>query len=138
MGLLDQIMGAIGGSSDSPGESGPNLLSSALQLINDPNTGGLNGLLQSFQEGGLGQIAKSWVSTGENMPIMGEQLQSILGDERVQNIAGQLGISTEDASGQLATLLPTLIDKLTPDGTVPDGDDLVSRGLGMLKGGLSD
>lgn len=126
-------MGAVGGASDGSTESGSSLLDSALKLIDNPDTGGLSGLIQRFQEGGLGEVAKSWVSTGENMPVIADQLKSVIGEERVENIAQQLGMSSEEASGKLADLLPTLIDKLTPDGDVPEEGDLVSRGLSLLK-----
>ena len=133
MGILDQIMGAVGGASDGSAEGGSSLLDNTLKLINNPDTGGLSGLIQSFQEGGLGEAVKSWVSTGENMPILADQLKSVIGEERIENIAQQLGMSSEEASAKLADLLPTLIDKLTPDGNVPEEGDLVSRGLSLLK-----
>ncbi|UCV28180.1 YidB family protein [Ferribacterium limneticum] len=134
MGLLDSVVGALAG-----GQSGGDnpLLNIVMQLINNPQTGGLGGLVQSFQQGGLGNIVNSWVSTGQNLPISAEQIQEILGGGQLQNIASQLGVSTEQASGSLADLLPQVVDKLTPNGQLPEGGDLLAQGLDMLKkGGL--
>lgn len=134
MGLFDSVVGALAG-----GQSGGDspLLSIVMQLINNPQTGGLGGLVQSFQQGGLGNIVNSWVSTGQNLPISAEQIKAVLGGGQLQDIASQLGVSTEQASGGLADLLPQLVDKLTPNGQVPEGGDLLAQGLDMLKkGGL--
>lgn len=134
MGLLDSVVGALAG-----GQSGGNngLVDVVMQLINS-QPGGLGGLVQSFQQGGLGEIVNSWVSTGQNLPISAEQLQSVLGGGALQDIAAKLGVSPEQASGSLADLLPQVVDKLTPNGQVPEGGgDLLAQGLDMLKkGGL--
>lgn len=134
MGLLDSVVGALAG-----GQSGGNngLMGVVMQLINS-QPGGLGGLVQSFQQGGLGEIVNSWVSTGQNLPISAEQLQSVLGGGRLQDIAAQLGVSPEQAAGSLADLLPQVVDKLTPNGRIPEGDDdLLAQGMDLLKkGGL--
>ena len=131
MGLLDQLVGSLAG-----GQSGGNnaLLETVMKLVNDPQNGGLQGLIQSFEQGGLGEIVNSWVSKGENLPISAEQIQSVLGGSSLGNIASQLGMNSEEASGSLASMLPQLIDSLTPNGEVPQGGDLMSQGMEMLKG----
>ncbi|MBK7416786.1 MAG: DUF937 domain-containing protein [Dechloromonas sp.] len=131
MGLLDQVVGALAG-----GQSGGNnaLLETVMKLVNDPQNGGLQGLIQSFEQGGLGDIVNSWVSNGQNLPISAEQIQSVLGGSSLGNIASQLGMNSEEASGSLASMLPQLIDSLTPNGEVPQGGDLMSQGMEMLKG----
>lgn len=133
MGLLDSVVGALAG-----GQSGGNnaLLETVMQLINNPQTGGLAGLVQSFQQGGLGEIVNSWVSTGANLPISPEQIQRVLGNSSLQGLAAQLGVSPEQASGSLADLLPQVVDQLTPNGQVPQGGDLMAQGLDLLKGKL--
>lgn len=95
----------------------------------------LGGLLGKFDQAGLGQQVASWVGTGANMPLSGDQIQSALGADAIGDIAGKLGMSTGDASGALANLLPGLIDQLTPDGQVAQGDAL-SKGLAGLAGKL--
>ena len=138
MGLLDQVTGAITSATgtSSGGEGENSLLATVMQLVNNPQTGGLAGLVQSFQKGGLAEIANSWVSTGQNLPISSEQIQSVLGSEQVSQIASKLGISTDQASGKIAEFLPQIVDKLTPNGTIPEGGDLLSQGLELLKGKL--
>ena len=133
MGLFDSVVGALAGGQSG---NGSQLLDAVMQLINS-QPGGLGGLVQSFQQGGLGEIVNSWVSTGENLPVSPEQLQAVLGGGQLQDIAAQLGMSPEQATGGLADLLPQMVDKLTPNGQLPEGGDLLTQGLGMLqKGGL--
>jgi len=131
MGLLDQVVGAMAG-----GQSGGNnaLLETVMKLVSDPQHGGLQGLIATFQQGGLGEIVNSWVSTGHNLPISAEQIQSVLGGSSLANIAAQLGVSQEHASGSLAEILPQLIDTMTPNGSVPQGGDLMAQGMELLKG----
>ena len=133
MSLLDQVVGAL-----ASGESGgSSLLQTVLQLVNNPQTGGLEGLIRSFQQGGLGDIVNSWVAKGQNLPVSGEQIESVLGGSVLQDLAGQLGVSPQQASGSLADVLPQLIDQMTPNGELPQGGDLLSQGLDLLKkGGL--
>jgi len=133
MGLFDSVVGALAGGQSG---SGNQLLDVVMQLINS-QPGGLAGLVQSFQQGGLGDIVNSWVSTGQNLPVSAEQLQSVLGGGKLQDLAAQLGMSPEQAAGGLADLLPQVVDNLTPNGQLPEGGDLLTQGLGMLqKGGL--
>jgi len=77
----------------------------------------------------LGDIVSSWVGTGANASVSGEQITNTLGADKIKEIAGKLGISDDQVSGGLAVLLPHIIDKLTPDGKVSDG--------GVLEQGLS-
>ena len=134
MSLLDQVVGALAG-----GESGGSsaLLQTVLQLVNNPQTGGLEGLIRSFQQGGLGDIVNSWVANGQNLPVSGEQIEGVLGASLLQDLAAQLGVSAHQASGTLADVLPHLVDQMTPNGEVPQGGDLLGQGLDLLKkGGL--
>lgn len=128
MGLLDSVLGAAGGQEQN------SVMSLVTGLITDPNSGGLTGLLDKFKSGGLGQLADSWVGTGENLPISAEQIQGVLGSEQIQQLAAKVGIAPEALSGQLASLLPQLIDKVTPNGSVPDQGSLQQGLGGMLQG----
>lgn len=139
MGLLDglagQVLGGLlGGGQGAQGAQGNQLLQLALTLIQNQQ-GGLGGLLQQFQRAGLSEQAASWVSTGENMPISGDQLSQALGGGTIGDLAGQLGLSQEQTSGALASVLPQLIDQLTPEGKVTEGDAL-QQALGGLAGKL--
>lgn len=137
MGLLDQVVGALAGGQSGGGNG--QLIQTVLQLINNPQIGGLAGLLKTLQQSGLGEAANSWVSTGQNMPVSADQIQSSLGDSLLPGLAAQLGVTPEQASGSLAQYLPQIIDQLTPNGQLPQQgqSDFLSQGLEMLKkGGL--
>lgn len=131
MGILDSVVGALAGGQ---GGGSNGLMDVVMQLINN-QPGGLGGLVQSFQQGGLGEIVNSWVSTGQNLPVSAEQLQSVLGGGALQDIAAKLGVSPEQASGSLAELLPQVVDKLTPNGQLPEGGALLAQGMDLLKKG---
>lgn len=98
--------------------------------------GGLGGLLQQLQQGGLGEAAQSWVSTGENLPVSGDQLAAALGADRIDAIAQQVGMPAGDLSSQLAQYLPQVVDRMTPDGQLPDGGGDLGGLLGDVLGGL--
>lgn len=123
MGLLDQLMGQLGGDN-----------ASLLSLLQD--LGGVGGIIDKFKAGGLGEIVESWVTSGQNLPVSAEQIESVLGNETISKIASALGIDTQNAADQLASSLPDLIDQITPNGQIPDGNSLLSTGLNLLKGKL--
>ena len=131
MGLLDQVIGGLTGKLTGSGDQS-NLLESVIGIINNPETGGIAGLVQSFKDKGLGNAITSWVGTGENLPVSGEQIQQVISNENIQQIAGKLGLSGGEVSTMLAGLLPQVIDKLTPNGALPEGN-LVEQGLSLLK-----
>ena len=126
-GLLGKVLG--GGSSQNP------LMDIVSGLLTNPQTGGLQGLIQTFKEKGLGNEVSSWIGTGENQPVSGDQIQHTLGGNFIQQIAEQLGSSKSEVSSGLANLLPDIIDKLTPTGKLPEGDQL-NQGLEMIKKSL--
>jgi len=133
MGLLDSIVGQVSGSLSNAGGGQGGLMEVVMGLINNPDTGGIQGLINAFKEKGLGNLVGSWIGSGQNLPISAEQIQAVLGSEQVQAIAQKLGLSTAEISSGLATLLPQVIDKLTPDGQVPEGG-MLEQGLALLSG----
>ena len=134
MGLLDGLLGSLlGGMTGNGTGSAPQnpLLQIALQILQQ--NGGLQGILGKFQQAGYADQAQSWVSTGQNMPIDADALQQVLGQGQIGQIAQQLGMSRGDTAGGLASLLPQIVDRMTPQGHVPaDTDDMVSQALAML------
>jgi uncharacterized protein YidB (DUF937 family) len=98
---------------------------------------GLGQLMEQFQRSGLGDVAGSWVSTGQNLPISPDQLGQVLGGDKVAGMASQLGMNPGDLLGQLSHLLPEVVDKITPNGHIPQASDLGNLGqLGSLLGGM--
>ena len=142
MGLLDSVIGALGSQASGGGGSQGDLLNVIIGLLGQPGgganagLGGLGGLLQKFEQAGLGDVAKSWVGTGANQPVTPDQLGGVLGNDAVAGIARQLGIDPQDALGQLSHMLPQVVDKLTPQGQIPQGDIGGLGDLGGLLGGL--
>jgi uncharacterized protein YidB (DUF937 family) len=108
------------------------LAAAVMQMINN-QPGGLSGLVQQFHDKGMGGLVSSWVSTGQNLPISADQIQNVLGSEQVKELAAKSGISPDVVSSHLAQLLPMLVDKLTPNGQVPQTSSLLEEGMGMLK-----
>jgi uncharacterized protein YidB (DUF937 family) len=142
MGLLDAILGGLtgGGAGQSTGPFGMGaqgqnpLLQIALQMLQQ--NGGLQGILGKLQQGGYGEQAQSWIGTGRNLPIDPGALSQIFGHGQVDEIAQQLGVSHQEAAGQLAQTLPDVVDRMTPEGRIPDNQgDLVNQVLAALQRG---
>lgn len=151
MGLLDSLVGsvvsqALGGSQ----QGGQAALIQALigMLMNgglgggggaaqaSAPAGGLGGLLEQFQRSGLGDVASSWVSTGQNLPVSAEQIGQVLGPDVLGQLARSAGMDSGAAGGALAQILPQVVDAMTPDGRLPQhGTDLGAM-LPQILGGL--
>ncbi len=137
MGLLDSLLGGVlggnrgaGTNADGSAPLNPMMLM-ALQLLQQ--NGGIQGLLAKFQQAGCADQVKSWISTGQNMPISGDVLAKVLGHGQLGEIARNLGIDSGAAAGGLAATLPQVVDQLTPQGSIPhDEGDLVSKALAIL------
>jgi uncharacterized protein YidB (DUF937 family) len=105
-GILGQVLGGAGGGAAGGG------------------AGGLGGLLEQLQRAGYGEQARSWVGRGENQPISPDAMSQIFGREGLQQISHQAGLSEEQTSRGLSQLLPEMVDRVTPEGQVPDADAL--------------
>jgi uncharacterized protein YidB (DUF937 family) len=130
MGLLDMVGGLMGQGGQE--QQGSPLLGAVMGLIQN-HPGGLQGLLGQFQEQGLGDHVASWIGSGENQPLSAEHIQAALGSDQLQQLAAQTGLSHGEAASGLADLLPQVIDKLSPGGSLPEGGgamDLLKKVLG--------
>jgi uncharacterized protein YidB (DUF937 family) len=83
-------------------------------------SGGLGGLLGQLRQAGLGSHVDSWVGTGRNEPVSPAQLNDALGERQVSSWAGEAGMQPSDFLSRLSQHLPSAVDRLTPDGRVPD------------------
>jgi len=81
--------------------------------------GGLGGLLEKFQQGGLGNVTNSWIGSGQNQPVSPNQVGSALGPNIIKTLAQQSGLSEDELTKQLSQVLPGVVDKLTPNGRLP-------------------
>jgi uncharacterized protein YidB (DUF937 family) len=131
MGLLDtianQVMGSLASCDDGRHAQVVNAVGSFIQ-----QQGGLENLINTFHQRGLGSLVSSWVGTGQNLPISADQLAHVMGNAQVQAMAQKLGFSPQEMQNHLAEILPQVIDKLTPGGAIPTGGGLAAM-LGRLK-----
>lgn len=121
MGLFDSVLGAVANEiASKEGASNP-LVGTLAGLLNQ--NGGVQGLMEKFNQGGLGGTFSSWVGTAANQAITPEEIQKVLGSGQVNEVAQKLGIDPATASNFLAQHLPMIIDQLTPNGQVQAGQD---------------
>lgn len=136
MGLLDNLLGAatqaLNGQQAGDGPNWAGLITGL--LANGSIQGGLAGLVQQLQAGGLGEQVQSWISTGGNLPVSGDQLAAALGGAGglLGQLAQQAGVSPGEAGDQLSQLLPQIVDRLTPQGQLPAGGADFAELLGGL------
>ncbi len=148
--MLNQVAGAVGGAqpqADAGGALGAlgldpshaGLAQAVISMLGEQHGsgGGLGGLQQQFQQAGLGDVIGSWISTGQNQPIGASQLEGVLGSGMLQELARKAGLDARQVGPILTTMLPVLIDKLTPRGEVPQSQGgLLEAGLAILRGRL--
>ena len=89
--------------------------------------GGLGGLLDKLQKGGLGDVANSWVGSEQNQPVSPKQLNPALGSDIIKALAQRSGLSEEEVTKQLSQILPGVVDELTPAGRLPTLAELSER-----------
>lgn len=160
MGLLDSVLGSVlnGGqpSSQQPGAnaegglggllgalaSNPQLLQVIMGLLMgsqgrsaQAQGGPLGGLVEQFNQAGLGDVLGSWIGTGQNRPVSADQLGQVFGQDRLSELGAQLGMGGGDLASQLSQILPGLVDQMTPQGQLPQGGEAGgNEGLfGMLE-----
>jgi uncharacterized protein YidB (DUF937 family) len=126
MGLLDTIMGMLGKG------GGKDVMSQlATMLTGKGGDGlGLSRLLDQFKGAGLGDKADSWVGTGPNQSLDPSEVEKAIGADRLQAMSKKTGQSVDSLKSDLSTMIPNAVNKLTPDGKVPDPGEL----LNMFKG----
>lgn len=115
--------GTAAAAAQSPPAGGDPIMGAALGLVGQGGSG-LPALLDKLKAGGLGEHADIWVGSGDNMPVSAGGLTKALGAEQIAGIAAKTGLSEDAVASGLAKTLPAVIDKLTPEGTVPDAASL--------------
>lgn len=147
MGLLDSLLGAFTGQSagqDSVGQNPAGLGGMLLGMLasesgrsgaspsaGDPMSqspaavsGGLNELVQRFQQNGFGDVMQSWIGSGPNQQISPDQVHQAIGPETVDRLSQQTGMPHSQLLPLLAQALPAIIDRLTPNNRVPDRNEV--------------
>lgn len=136
MGLMDEVLAMAGSTGAQQGQHAT-ALTAILSYINSPQVGGIAGLQSMFQQGGLGNIVSSWIGSGQNLPVSASQLQNVLHGGALQQAAQQAGMDPSQLTGMMSSLLPHLVDKLSPNGQVPDASALQKMLQGLGASGAS-
>jgi uncharacterized protein YidB (DUF937 family) len=152
-GGLGGILGSVlGNRSQQPSDAAPGAAPSsgnhsALLLMLLPlamrwvqRNGGIGAVLDKFRQNGLGAQAQSWVGTGSNQPVDSQAVQQVVGDDELRQMAQRLGVPEQQVAQAFAQIMPQMVDKLTPQGQVPQqADDTIEHGarqLEQLLGGM--
>jgi len=112
MSILGNLGSMLGGFVAEHGGA-ESLLQQALQ-----QAGGVEGLVAKLRQAGYGDAVQSWLGAGPNQPVTAEGIAQALGQGRIGEMAAQYGMKPEQVSGLLAKVLPGIIDRLSPNGTV--------------------
>jgi uncharacterized protein YidB (DUF937 family) len=155
MGLLDQILGGLGGMSGRGAPTGRmggggtsrivmSLLPIVLSMLANrqrggmgsrgglgglgglAGAGGLGALIAQMTQRGYGRQAQSWVSTGPNEPLPPQAVSEVFGQDELADIAAQAGLSEDETREGLSELLPEVVDRVTPEGRLPEQDQLLA------------
>lgn len=89
------------------------------EVLGKGGQGGLNAVIAKLQQAGFGDQVKSWIGTGQNLPITAEQLQQVLGNDTVKQLAARFNIPVDQLGKVLAQQLPKAVDRASPDGKLP-------------------
>ena len=108
MGLLDGLFGGVVG-----GE----MVSVVNGLIE--KHGGVQGIVSQLEQNGVGATARSWIGNGPNRSISPDQVHQAFGVDTIKELAATAGMSPQDLASKLSTLLPQVVEKLTPNGAIP-------------------
>lgn len=101
-------------------EKNPQLIVGVTKIVEE--NGGVAGLVQKFKDNGFSDVASSWVGKGENASIGADDLIKVLGKDSISQLASQVGMDTNSTAGLISSMLPVVIDKLSPDGEEPKSD----------------
>jgi len=117
--MLDKIIGSVlsnmlAGSSNSGNATGSIVTDVVGSLLRQQ--GGMEGIFNQLQKGGLDDLLNSWIGTEQNQPMHANQVNDVFGDEAISNVAQQAGVEQSQAQDILAQVLPQIIDMLTPNG----------------------
>ncbi|MGH8924091.1 MAG: YidB family protein [Acidimicrobiia bacterium] len=127
--MTDALGGLLGGKNGKGGIDIPSLIE---------QFGGLDGIIEKLQSGGLGEQVSSWIGLGANVPVNSDQVKRALSMGGLEGIAAKAGLDVDDLVGQLANLLPKAVDKMTPNGTKPEGGFDMGALSNVLGGILAD
>ena len=109
-----------------------------LDMMQSNSQGGLSGLLDRFRDHGFDDAVRTWIGNGANLALNPEDVKRVIGSRSIEMLAHKAGVPPKAATAELASLIPQLVDKLTPAGHLPDEEglarnfDLLKEKIGML------
>ncbi|GLR84737.1 hypothetical protein GCM10007857_14470 [Bradyrhizobium iriomotense] len=104
------------------GQLGSAVLPTVLnEVLGSNNQGGLGAIVAKLEQAGFGDQVKSWLGSGQNLPISADQLRQVLGNDTVRQLAARYNIPVDQLSQILAQELPKAVDNASPDGRLPHG-----------------
>ena len=128
MGILDRLSSIMGG-----GKKKGGIGDLVRTLVNEFD--GVEGLIAKLREAGLSEQVDSWIGNGANAPISPERVTDALGSDTVADVADEMGVGFDQAAQRLSMALPRLIDRVTPEGKVPEGGLDLGKISDLLGGG---
>ncbi len=133
MGLMDTIMGLVGKSG-----GGKDMMSQLSTMLTGKGGDGmgLSRLIDQFKGAGLGDKADSWVGTGENQPLSPDEVEKAIGADRLAKMSKETGKSVDELKKGLSTAIPESVNKLTPEGKMPNPSDLLKMAKNLDLGSL--
>lgn len=117
MSIVEQLVGAM--VNQTIRNSGGPVLNLIMSMIGNQQAGGFNGLIQNLSANGLERQVASWIGLGPNQPVTPQQVQQAMGPQQIAQMAQQAGLPQDQLLTTLASLLPGLVNHLTPQGQVP-------------------
>lgn len=98
------------------------LVQMLLAYMTNKDTGGLIGFLEKFKAANLGPIVQSWLGGGPSaQPITNTQLETVLGGSGglLSQLTSRLDVGRDNITSSLGYLLPAIVGRLTPGGSIP-------------------
>ncbi|WP_296281128.1 YidB family protein [uncultured Acinetobacter sp.] len=146
-GVLGSVLGGLTGGQQQQapqpsGFNGSSLLIAVVPLILSwiKQNGGLQGALAKLQGAGLGGQVQSWVDPSQgNSAVDAQQIQNLFGGQQIEQVAQQAQVPTNEVYGAISTVLPQIIDSLTPQGDSTDhneANDDIQNVMNMVSGFL--
>ena len=103
-----------------------------LEMMQSTSHGGLPGFLDRFRDHGFDDAVRTWIGNGANLTLGPEDVKRVLGSRSIDMLAHKAGVPPKAAATELASLIPQLVDKLTPGGLLPD-EETLNRNFEELK-----
>ena len=101
--------------------------------------GGMNAVLDKFRQKGMTRQAQSWMSTGDNQPIDEQSVEQVVGQQELREMAQRLGVPEQEVAQAFAEIMPEMVDKLTPEGQLPqEADEVIEESRQTLEKEIED